>query len=948
MSRSSKKTARTAAARPPAVLMKTAVTDAESERRLRPVYEALFAKKAKQALKLSNQAIQKRPGWPAARALRACALLQLGQRNDALDAVQGIRADIDAHRVPVDEDAAVKLAMFYRDARCEHLAGEVYEQAWQADPASVRLADSAFGHYVRARCFSAAQKVALRLQRVLPRKASHYALWIAAATWLELQLLKTAADAPDPRILTLAAKRVSKALADNSLPSAEVVRFAVRLYVDAGEFDTARDLLARPRILMGRAEMHRLRALVEKRAGCREEAAKLYCDIVSHMDPDDWNCWAQYFTLIDLDKGGAEETWALVDKVCEIGDGSKYRLRGPFLAKLELLLRLRKFDQLRAGIVEYFGKFSKKLVCAADLRPYVDFLVREGEDKSLFKELEAIEGQEAAARISLSWLRLWFGQLDMSVAWLVEQYTALVDADLDPTERQVGDDFLLMAVHKLLPCVEGEWRYADPCAVLQSLMIIEHGLSKSPHNHHFKLLLIVLYTEIKYTERAFAIWSSLGVKHIQLATLTHLVLEPLFAALNYIDLADLFKHVQTLWRECDKDIPEGISRAFQAGSINAAADFLLFRRRVERTAVLAQCMHVETLALLGRGDDVGIMGAWQVIGEAPRFTCSSDEMRAGLVLNRDEKCLDFWHLSDYKPDTRLEDEDDPVVELGEFLPKIQQDSLFAEIRATTNILAMAKGVETPIAGDEQKVVVTRANGKTFVDGPLQYYLHRVEFVAMLSACLQGLRRILQGGAAGEAGLDEIEKQVPFLTTYLSDTSGELKAKLGACATPNDYSSRFPPILHDCCLFVGHALQITALGLLSMSPLMAQKKKQSRKGGKPVANGRAKPVLAKGVEKIVNELKKATIIACANISEAIHGVICFQWGKHLIEEKCFDSLLSYLPEELRLQFYEHDVATSRTDSAQHLLKLIANSHLQAATRVTAAVDSISQKLKLSHP
>ena len=130
-------------------LITTAVSEAESVRRLRPVLDALYAQNTKQALKLVQQALQKRPGWPAARALRACVYHQSERWNDADQEMLELRSDLDTGKVPIDEDGARKMHMYYREMRKEKDAGEVYEQAWRADSGNLKLAEMAFCLYIR-------------------------------------------------------------------------------------------------------------------------------------------------------------------------------------------------------------------------------------------------------------------------------------------------------------------------------------------------------------------------------------------------------------------------------------------------------------------------------------------------------------------------------------------------------------------------------------------------------------------------------------------------------------------------------------------------------------------------------------------------------------------------------------------------------------------------------
>ncbi len=872
-----------------------------------------------------------------------------------------------------------KLQIFYREIRREECAGQVFEKAWLADQAVYHLAESAYGLYMRGADFAAAQKVAVKLQRALPQKAQRYALWIAAASWLELHfnnpVCAGTATVLDERMLKLASMRVQKALEDTSIPTSEEVRFAVRLYLDAGKFDTAKNLLGRPRIVMDAAEVLRFEAIVAERAERREEAKIIYQKLLTQYDADDWNHWVQYFKCCGDAETGRTEAWALVDAMCAREKSVRHAKRGPFLARMELFLRECVWDSLQEAVVEYFAMFSKKLVCAHDVRPYISYLVQEQREAGLFEQLtSSAENGDAISQVTLSWLLLWFNRLGESAEALFDRYFKLVDDKIDSNERQVGDDFLLLAVHKLLPLVPGQSRYRNAPVVFQAIAILETGLSRSPENYHFKLLLIVLYMEIKYTERAFAIWSSLGVKHIQLATLTHLVLSPLFAAANQNDIKDLLSSVSSLWKECDKDIPDGISRAFQAGSINAATEFLFFRRRVERSAILAEAMHLEALAVLGESqyEPSAVEKAWNVIGEAPRFSANAAGLKQGLVDNHDTKCLDFWELDHYDPNARLKGEDDPSVEFGVALSPEKQMALFSGIKATHAIVAMAHDVHPAgsASGGSPGEHIFQADISLLSNGNLsntsrewsclgQSTARRAEFLETFSRNLCAMRKcLLEKGNVAEQDSDpkipanELQDEAKSLSTFLLEDCTRMHTRFEKCWKSSENSPVMPLIIEECGYFVSQVLLLVCIGVVSTMPLVTQKKRHGRKGGRGAGGNQAKHASdVKNIEMALAEYKKIGMSCCEHIAVILAGAIqnC-KWENAVcsgIDEA--GSLISFLPDSVKLCSFAGEKPAQnvvRKDLAGLLLRWVGRSHTATVERLSRRVTEIESRLRLS--
>lgn len=82
------------------------ISDGETNRRLKPVLEALYSGHYKKAVKKAAMAEAKRPGWVAARALRAVALDRAGESEEAAKLISRIRTEIAENKVKIyDADA---------------------------------------------------------------------------------------------------------------------------------------------------------------------------------------------------------------------------------------------------------------------------------------------------------------------------------------------------------------------------------------------------------------------------------------------------------------------------------------------------------------------------------------------------------------------------------------------------------------------------------------------------------------------------------------------------------------------------------------------------------------------------------------------------------------------------------------------------------------------------
>lgn len=790
-------------------LITRAVPPAEAERRLRPAIEVLYENNnPRQALRLLSQVENKKPGWASARALRAVALLRLGRKDEADKLAASVVDDIDKRLVPGDEDAAEKLHLFYRELPCrERLSANAYEVVAQANEDNFELSEASFAFQITARDIASAQKVATRLQRMSskrksPRSREQYALWVAVALYCGSFLREQ-----DPKLLTLAAAMAERAVGTLPRLTAEHVRFVTRLLCDDKQFHTALALVDKRNFVMDEGERSRLRADVIYLSGDRDNTFEAYRSLILHENPDDWIYWLR---MIDANEN-YDPVLALIDDICARSQADTHRPRACYLARLEIFHRRENFDDLVDGVADYLEMFGSKPVCAQDLQPYVLTLRRKfshGSENDRWNafasrnEGSVVEGggqlDSAVStslnqqRINVCWTKLWLSCLSSSAEDLCKCYRALLVDDIKPSERQPGDDFLLLAAHKLLPVPEpGHSRYCCTDAIVEAIVMVEAGLSRSRFNYHFKLLLIRLNLILGSCESAFELWLSLDVKHIQIATLGHLILSPLFEFGLFEQLLDVAASFERLRSESDRDIPESISRSLSLGSLNAAIEFVEFRERLERSSVYYVVLYYEALCRIinSQSDSEAVERAWMVVGDGSRVSDEFLDGRCLLLKNEDEKSMLFWDTDSYDDH---ECRRNPMVQCQEKALPISSDSqkgILCDLLILRCILrlirangAQAKSADsnsfTSSVRDDDDLDLKRldsavANAQSPVS-PRVRYLH--ELVTTISQLLSPLKSDSKRDRTAIAAVTARKANVQHLETAISDMSDKVCAQ----------------------------------------------------------------------------------------------------------------------------------------------------------------------------
>ncbi|PXF43798.1 N-alpha-acetyltransferase 25, NatB auxiliary subunit [Gracilariopsis chorda] len=943
------------------VVMKTPISRAESDRRLRPVLDNLSEHNTKQAFKLVQQALQKRPGWPAARALRACVYLQMRKLKQAEDEIANLRNDLDAGRVPTDEDVAEKIQYYYRESGNEAGTGEVYELVWKADASQFQLAEAAFCYYIRGYAFNSAQKLATKLHRMTSSNTEKYGLWATAAIWLGVVYrnrdLDTNQSSSDDRMLTLASRMLEKSLDVAVTPSAETTRFAVRIHRDANEHEKALRLISHRRLVMDEAEVLHIKSGLHTSG---EQRMKDYSALLSDHDCDDWGHWLSYLECVESGEACKDEAMAFIDRLVEVQSDGRVPKRAPFLAQMEFYYRHGETEALGKAISIYFSLFGAKTVCAHDLRPYLTLISDTLQFQKALERIRSIGNEKGFPyHLTASWLCLWFNELTLSPAELMEFYSSSLSDTLESTDRQDGDDYLILITHRLLPIFEKDLddRYANKFAVLQTIAVLETGLTRSPHNFHFKLLLIRLYIELGAMERVAELWESLEIKHVQMSTLTHLVLKPFFETGHHDALSKVFEGMETLWRECDLEIPQCVTKALEFGSINAAIEFVLFRQRLERSAVLIEGVLTKAQVALvqSAGDAAGLDLARDCLSFFSRFTPGKLETKR-IVDTDDTRCFQFWDLQCFDPEMRLSDKTNEHHDEGVTCQMKRKSTIISDLKSLMTLMQ--------VLNDE---TIMEASASAGIDGaPVNGHAPSgAEHLSMLrkriSDNLQNVKGLLVLFSSGALLNDaaEVPKNLDpmdLLSTakgVVEDVHHEVEDAIKEPKHSNGLKGTMSPVqLRKCCRMSFEILLLASLAIASFSAELMRGKNRRKRGSTKSAKLHAAQYF-NSIQEAIHVHKVGVVSACSLMQEWISCSLDqgADWLDGVCDgERTLSASVPYLPNTI------HPISLSdgskqkggpidRSAFCHDILERTRSSHMATCTRLLEVLSGITRTLKL---
>ncbi|KAI7906285.1 N-acetyltransferase B complex non catalytic subunit-domain-containing protein [Cokeromyces recurvatus] len=564
--------------------------DYTTEKKLRPLYEALDEGQNKIALQHCAKLLKKNPDWPLVKALKALALVRTGKEEESFELCGQVKKAI-----PTDEPTLLAVTMALKELGKHSVIVELYENASNQQPKNEEFANHWFMAMVRNNDFKGQQAAAVKLHRLF--KQNKYLFWAI----MSLALQGT------PLAYVLAERMMGKALEENRLQEVEHMRLYLLILMDQQKNEQALQLLLANDELAQKSlrdpEIRQIKSELLRANQRWQETLEMSQAILDGENADDWFHWLAYFDAIDAlnDTEMINKAMALVERLQQAALKAKVLKRGPFLAELELDHRLwktgkREEDVILEHTAKYFERFGSKNCAFEDLHSYIGFLKGEKAKAWIDRLKETIQpAKDKAANIknvhkqvNIRKLERFLGlhsAVDVKEAleivntlWCEYQNALPLGEGLEKTEMQYGDEFAILASHLLVDLYH---QYKESSYLIQAISLLELALTKSIYNFQIKLILVRMYTLLGVYQRPFEIYRTMEIKQIQFDTMIHYFTDR-FACLGCFDqLEDMLHESLLIYKSNEVETPEMLVKAYQYGTFSKIQEFIEFRRRLD-------------------------------------------------------------------------------------------------------------------------------------------------------------------------------------------------------------------------------------------------------------------------------------------------------------------------------------------------------------------------------
>ncbi|XP_006804753.1 N-alpha-acetyltransferase 25, NatB auxiliary subunit [Neolamprologus brichardi] len=602
-----------------------------NDRRLRPIYDYLDNGNNKMAIQQADKLLKKHKDLHCAKVLKAIGLQRTGKQDEAFTLAQEV-----ATLEPTDDNSLQALTILYREMHRPELVTKLYEAAVKKVPLSEEYHSHLFMAYARVGEYKKMQQAGMALYKIVPKNPYYF--------WSVMSLVMQAISAQDEKLaqtmfLPLAERMVEKMVKEEKIEAEAEVQLYFMILERLGKCVEALEVIRGP---LGEKLTSELQSRENK---CMMLYKRLQrwpeCNALAHKlllkNPDDWQFYPAYFDslfhLVDqswsppeegehCSEGSVHHTVVEVVRFVEErikGEDSKESrsLRGPYLARLELMHRLRERgcpEESLLGeplelMVQFFNKFGDKPCCITDLKIYLHLLSPEQHVQFINHLSEAVplgnqeeEGFAFPEDTKALQRHLCVCQLSRALGLhhsldvdgklhLITELKAHYHHGLKfgkntlKTELQFSDMYCLMVAHVYIDL----WtETGDEDMMWQCLGLLQEGLSHSPSNAQFKLLLLLLYCRLGAFEPVVDLYSSLDAKHVQHDTIGFLLTRYAESLGQFAAASQSCNFSLRFFHSNQKDTSEYIIQAYKYGAFEKIPEFIALRNRLNQSLHFAQ------------------------------------------------------------------------------------------------------------------------------------------------------------------------------------------------------------------------------------------------------------------------------------------------------------------------------------------------------------------------
>ncbi|XP_016312252.1 N-alpha-acetyltransferase 25, NatB auxiliary subunit-like [Sinocyclocheilus anshuiensis] len=573
-----------------------------NDRRLRPIYDYLDNGNNKMAIQQADKLLKKHKDLHCAKVLKAIGLQRTGKQDEAFTLAQEV-----AVLEPTDDNSLQALTILYREMHRPELVTKLYEAAVRKVPTSEEYHSHLFMAYARVGEYKKMQQAGMALYKIVPKNPYYF--------WSVMSLVMQAISAQDEKLsqtmfLPLAERMVEKMVKEEKIEAEAEVQLYFMILERLGKYVEALEVVQGP---LGEKLTSELQSrenkcmMLYRRLERWAECNALSCKLLL-KNPDDWQFYILYFDslfyLIDqswappqegahsaegeVHASTAQAISFMEDRIVTEEAKESKHLRGPYLARLELIRRLRERSCPEAQqlgeplelMFQFFVKFGDKPCCITDLEIFLDLFTPDQHVQFINRLMEAVPlgapGEDGVAlpgdtralqrHLCVTQLSRSLGQQHAlnteGKLGLIKELKAHYRHGLQfgksclKTELQFSDMYCLMAAHVYIDL----WlETGDQNMLWQCLGLLEEGLSHSSSNAQFNFP-YPLYLLTRYAE-------SLG----QFA-----------AASQSCNFSLRFFHSN------QKDTSEYIIQAYKYGAFEKIPEFIAFRNRLNHSLHFAQ------------------------------------------------------------------------------------------------------------------------------------------------------------------------------------------------------------------------------------------------------------------------------------------------------------------------------------------------------------------------
>ncbi|KAK3015669.1 hypothetical protein RJ639_007506 [Escallonia herrerae] len=558
-------------------------------------------------------------------ALKALILESMGKSEEALSVSINAKELLYANdSILIDDLTLSTLQIVFQ--RLDHLdmATSCYEYACGKFPNNVELMMGLFNCYVREYSFVKQQQIAIKMYKIAGEE--RFLLWAVCS----IQLQVFCGNGGD-KLLLLAEGLLKKHVASHSLHEPEALIVYISVLEQQLKYGDALEILSGKlgSLIMIEVDRLRMQGRLLARAGDYAGATDIFQKVLEF--PDDWECFLHYLGCLLEDDG----SWCkdatidlihpsksvdckhlyLTDEVFDsrisnasafaqklLGEASSDSIRCPHLATLEierrkLLVGKGDFDKLIESLMQYFFRFGHLACFTSDVDMFLEVLTTDKKAeffKKLVKSCESLTSVPTkllGQSISLFKVRESVGDLFTSpigdlegfAVQMAEMYikNLPLSKDLDVQESMYGEELLSMACNVL---VQLFWRTRHLGYLLESIMILELGLTVRRYVWQYKVSLLHLYSHWGAISSAYDTYKSLDVKNILLETMSHQILPQMIVSPLWSDLDDLLKDYLKFMDDHFRESADLTFLAYRHRNYSKVIEFVQFKEQLQRSS----------------------------------------------------------------------------------------------------------------------------------------------------------------------------------------------------------------------------------------------------------------------------------------------------------------------------------------------------------------------------